>query len=81
MRLDEYQWSRNPRGMHNQGVFRGICNQTDAELPNSVEFAETALSLPVYPQLANEEVEYVIEAVKGILEKNRKKLYYKGVKK
>ncbi|MBN1966370.1 MAG: hypothetical protein JW910_17100 [Anaerolineae bacterium] len=22
MRLDEYQWSRNPRGMHNQGVFR-----------------------------------------------------------
>jgi len=22
MRLDEYQWSRNPRGMHNSGVYR-----------------------------------------------------------
>ncbi len=22
MRLDDYQWSRNPRGMHNEGVFR-----------------------------------------------------------
>lgn len=22
MRLDEYQWSRNPRGMHNEGVYR-----------------------------------------------------------
>ena len=22
MRLDDYEWSRNPRGMHNESVFR-----------------------------------------------------------
>ncbi|GAB4576244.1 MAG: hypothetical protein Kow0077_31740 [Anaerolineae bacterium] len=27
MRLDDYQWSRNPRGMHNPGVFRYNLNR------------------------------------------------------
>mgnify|MGYP005839067625 CR=1 FL=1 len=27
MRLDEYLWSRNPRGMHNEGVFRYSLNR------------------------------------------------------
>jgi dTDP-4-amino-4,6-dideoxygalactose transaminase len=35
-----------------------------------MEFAETALSLPIYPQLTDEEMEYVIKAVKHTLAEN-----------
>jgi dTDP-4-amino-4,6-dideoxygalactose transaminase len=53
--------------LHSQGVFANVSRQTDAEFPNSMEFARTALSLPIYPQLTSGEVEYVIKAVKRVL--------------
>jgi len=56
--------------LHNQRVFAEVCHQTDAEFPNSMEFAETALSLPIYPQLTDEEIEYVIESVRNTLAEN-----------
>lgn len=58
--------------LHSQRVFANVCYQTDAEFPNSIEFAETALSLPIYPQLTDEEVEYVIKAVKHTLTQHQK---------
>ena len=59
--------------LHSQGVFANVSKQTDAQFPNSVEFAETALSLPIYPQMSDEEVEYVIKSVKQTLLNNEKK--------
>jgi len=44
-----------------------VSEQTDAEFPNAIEFAETALSLPIYPQLSHEEVDYVIKCVQSVL--------------
>lgn len=53
--------------LHNQKVFADVSEQTDAEFPNSIEFAETALSLPIYPQLSDREIEYVIKCVQRVL--------------
>ena len=58
--------------LHNQGVFAKICNQGDAEFPNAIEFADTALSLPIYPQLTHEEVDYVIMALRRVILDNSK---------
>jgi len=49
--------------LHNQKVFADVSKQMDDEFPNAMEFAETALSLPIYPQLSHEEINYVIECV------------------
>jgi dTDP-4-amino-4,6-dideoxygalactose transaminase len=59
--------------LHRQKVFANVCNQTDAEFPNSIEFAETALSLPIYPHLTDEEIKYVIKAVKRVVTGNQRK--------
>jgi perosamine synthetase len=59
--------------LHSQQVFANLCDQTDPEFPNSIEFAETALSLPIYPQLTDEEIEYVIKAVRRTLLTNKKR--------
>ena len=53
--------------LHNQKVFADVSKQTDDEFPNAIEFTETALSLPIYPQLSYEEVDYVIKCVQRIL--------------
>jgi dTDP-4-amino-4,6-dideoxygalactose transaminase len=60
--------------LHSQGVFANVSRQTDAEFPNSMEFAKTALSLPIYPQLTSGEIEYVTKAVEHVLVKSRKLL-------
>lgn len=58
--------------LHKQVVFRDICRQTDAEFPNSMEFAETAISLPIYPQLTDTEIGYVTDSVKRVLAENKR---------
>jgi perosamine synthetase len=52
--------------LHNQKVFSGVNEQKDNEFPNSIEFAKTSLSLPIYPQLSDGEVNYVIECIQKI---------------
>ena len=59
--------------LHSQKVFANDREQTDAALENSIEFANTALSLPIYPQLTDEEIQYVIGSVERTLMENEKK--------
>lgn len=53
--------------LHRQKVFEGICEQTDAEFPNSIEYAGTALSLPIFPELTEEQIQHVISSVREII--------------
>ncbi|MBI4538244.1 MAG: DegT/DnrJ/EryC1/StrS family aminotransferase [Gemmatimonadetes bacterium] len=46
---------------HHQGVFRELGPFDDADFPNAVEHERTALSLPIYPGLMEEEQVYVID--------------------
>lgn len=59
--------------LHSQKVFAGICEQTDAEFPNSIEYARTALSLPIFPELIEEPTQrqQLLTKVKRLLTKVR----------
>jgi len=58
--------------LHSQKVFADVTQQTDAQFPNSIQFAETALSLPIYPQMNHEEIECVIKSVEHVVTENRR---------
>lgn len=52
---------------HRQGVFGAFGPFDDREFPNALEYERTALSLPIYPGLTEEEQEYVIENLLEVL--------------
>lgn len=52
---------------HRQGVFAAFGPFDDREFPNALEYERTALSLPIYPELTEEEQEYVIENLLDVL--------------
>ncbi|MBD3184607.1 aminotransferase class I/II-fold pyridoxal phosphate-dependent enzyme [Candidatus Poribacteria bacterium] len=52
--------------LHKQGVFEDICNQNDSDFPKAVEFERTAFSIPIYPGMSDDDVEYVIDAVMAL---------------
>ena len=58
--------------LHYQGVFKEVCKLKNCEFPNSLEFNKSALSIPIYPGMSNDEVSYVIEAVKEIAQARSK---------
>ena len=51
--------------LHDQGVFRDIV--ADANYPNTIEYAKTAVSLPIYPTMTDEELSTVAGAVKDVM--------------
>ena len=59
--------------LHGQGVFKVFGEHNDVDFPNTVNFARTALSLPIYPDLSNGEIDYITSSVKKIINKNGKK--------
>lgn len=61
--------------LHKQKLFTKIKKYKDDGFPNAVVFAETALSLPIYPDLSNSEQKYIISAIKKITAKYKNKLY------
>lgn len=58
--------------LHRQGVFRRIGRYYDRHFPNTAIFAESALSLPIYPGLSNKEVNHVINSVLKIANDHKK---------
>lgn len=54
--------------LHRQPVFADAAPGHDGDFPNAVRFAETALSLPIYPGLSDDELDYVIAAVREAFE-------------
>lgn len=65
--------------LHSQKVFKGnnpikfVSSQTDGEFPNAIEFSKTAISLPIFPSMKMEEIQYVIQCVKEGVKEYRKK--------
>jgi perosamine synthetase len=53
--------------LHNQKVFNGIGNYRDQHFPKTTEFSRTALSIPIFPGMTNNEINYVIESVKKVV--------------
>ncbi|HEY4475059.1 MAG TPA: DegT/DnrJ/EryC1/StrS family aminotransferase [Candidatus Paceibacterota bacterium] len=58
--------------LHRQGVFKVFGKYNDTDFPNTVNFAKTALSLPIYPDLSNDEADHIIYAVKQIINRHKK---------
>ena len=54
--------------MHHQGVFARYGPYEDADFGNAIEFERTALSLPIFPGLGEDEQDSVIAAVLEILQ-------------
>jgi dTDP-4-amino-4,6-dideoxygalactose transaminase len=51
--------------LHTQGVFSHW--KVEGKYPNSLRYAETALSLPIYPDLTKEEIKYVSDTVLALV--------------
>jgi len=58
--------------LHRQGVFKVFGKYNDADFPNTINFSRTALSLPIYPDLSNEEADHIIYSVRQIINKYKK---------
>ena len=54
-----------PLSLHEQNIYKELGYKQE-DLPNSVAATETVLCLPIYPELAETDIETVIEAVKSI---------------
>lgn len=53
--------------MHSQGVFASSGPFHDSDFPNAVSFGKTALSLPIFPGLSEDQQEYVIDNLLAVL--------------
>lgn len=50
--------------MHSQGVFADS-GGSDADVPNSLLYAESAVSLPIFPTLSSDEQDFVIDSLRA----------------
>jgi perosamine synthetase len=57
--------------LHRAPVFAELNPGEDPAFPMASQFADTALSLPIYPTMSGEEIEFVISGVQKIVEKYR----------
>lgn len=78
---DEFIYKLSQRGissrlyyptLHNQKVFKSLRKINGSIYPNSVEFARTALSLPIYPDLTASQVNYIINSILDIIRKYKR---------
>lgn len=58
--------------LHRQKVFAGLVKNDDAEYPDTVAYAASAVSLPISAVLTQEEQSLVIEATRDVLTKHRR---------
>jgi len=58
-----------PVPFHRQECFAYL-NCKDEEFPNSNFAAETSLALPIYPELSNEQIKYVVDSISEFINKN-----------
>ena len=56
-----------PRGMHQQQAFRNL-NLRDEDYPNTVEATKRVLSLPMHPYMTEEDIEYICNTIKEIVQ-------------
>jgi len=53
-----------PVPLHQQKVFADICK--DVSLPVTEEIASRCMSLPIYPELKDEQVDQIIDVIQSI---------------
>ena len=58
--------------VHNMSLYRNRFGYKESDLPNAQKHFERIISLPLYPSMTDEEVQYVIDAVRDIVEKYHK---------
>ncbi|MDH5561759.1 MAG: DegT/DnrJ/EryC1/StrS family aminotransferase, partial [Deltaproteobacteria bacterium] len=58
--------SVNYRPLLDLSLFKEKMKIDSAKFPNAKNIGDTTVTLPLYPSLLDEEVEYVIEAVKKV---------------
>ena len=54
-----------PLSLHEQEIYKSL-NYKASDLPASVEATETVLCLPIYPELENDDIQTVIDAVRDL---------------
>lgn len=54
-----------PLSLHEQEIYKSL-NYKQSDLPNCVKATETVLCLPIYPELENNDIETVIDAIQAI---------------
>lgn len=57
--------------LHRQQVFVGLEHWDDESFPEAVEYAETAVSLPIYPTMTKAEQSFVTNSVRSVLAQHR----------
>lgn len=56
-----------PMGLHMQEAYRDL-GYNPGDLPNCDQVSQQVLSLPMFPELRDDEISYVVEAIKGFFE-------------
>jgi dTDP-4-amino-4,6-dideoxygalactose transaminase len=54
--------------LHRAPVFSHLCPGADAQFPNACAFADSAVSLPLYPTMTEEEVGHVVQSVRRAID-------------
>jgi len=59
-----------PLPVHLQPAYRELFSYREGEFPKSELLSKTVLSLPMYPELREDEIEYVCENIQGFFDQN-----------
>ncbi|MDD2751871.1 MAG: DegT/DnrJ/EryC1/StrS family aminotransferase [Candidatus Omnitrophica bacterium] len=58
--------------LHDQKVFCAFKQRNNNNFSLTQEFANTALSLPIYPELTDNEINYVVDIITQVVKKNKR---------
>jgi dTDP-4-amino-4,6-dideoxygalactose transaminase len=53
-----------PVPLHQQKVFADVCQ--DVHLPVTEDIAKRCMSLPIYPELKDEQVDQIVDVIKSV---------------
>ncbi|MBI5701739.1 DegT/DnrJ/EryC1/StrS family aminotransferase [Candidatus Saganbacteria bacterium] len=59
--------------LHTQKVFARLGNYRDSDYPRTLEYTKTALSLPIFPDLTEGEIDYVTKTLINIIKRNKRR--------
>jgi len=56
--------------VHEYSIFKNFLDE-DIELPNTKELSKQVITLPLYPDISKENIDYIVDKIKGFFEKRR----------
>lgn len=57
--------------IHKHSYYKNTFNLNDSDFPNATSVSDSVISLPFYPKMTEEEINYVCIKIKEIIEKNK----------